>query len=153
MDPAKRQPKRVRLPVSPDECRWANARGTIGGLPAFIRINSTLQEIAPCPGFGHEALVRIAFNSAGDNGMPESEDDLTAVDEIEDCCKERLEAGGTAALALVITCDGARELYFYSSDPRAAVSAWESLQPRFTTHRVEFGVRPDDRWEVLGNFA
>jgi hypothetical protein len=153
MDPRRKQPG-ARLPVDPDECRWANAKGTIQGMPAFVRINTTLQEMGPCPGFGHEVSVLIHFTSAGDNGLPESEDDLSAVDEIEDLCKERLEAGGTAALALVITSGGTRELTFYSSDPQAAVTAWEyHIQPRVTTHRAELLVRPDGRWEALQQFA
>jgi hypothetical protein len=146
--------RRARLPVHPDDCRWANAKGDLKGWPAYFRINTSLQDFAPCGGFDHEILILIHFNSAGDNGLPEDEDDLTAVDGIEDRIKDRLEADRTAVLALVITCEGARELYFYMADPKAAIQAWEDdLQPDIKTHRVRFEIRPDEDWRVYRKFA
>ncbi len=154
MPSSKRRRSNNRLPVDPADCAWLNAKGTIQGLPAYFRLNESLKELAPCSGFEYEVLVLIYFNSTGDNGMPQSERDLTQVDDIEDQFKDHLEATGSAILALVITTDGAREVYFYSSDPEAAIDEWEEkLQPRMRTHKVEFKVRPDEEWEAYQEFA
>jgi len=143
-----------RLPVLPDDCRWANAKGTIRGKPAYVRLNTSLQNHAPVAGFDSEVLVVIYFNSTGDSGLPQSEADLTVVDDIEEVFKSRLEEDGTAILALIVTHDGARELYFYSSDPDAAIEHWEqTLRRRIQTHQVQFKVRPDAEWEVYADFA
>jgi hypothetical protein len=148
MSDAKRRP-RPRPPITPDDCEWANAQGTISGLPAYLRINATLEETAPWRGYDHEVMVAIKFNDVGETGMPTAEEDLNTVDEIEDRVKERLEADGKAILALVLTSDGRRELYFYTVDAKEAVRAWEEdLEPALTTHHVEIHVRPDAEWGV-----
>jgi hypothetical protein len=154
MPSPKRRRSSKRPPVDPADCAWLNAKGTIQDFPAYFRLNGSLKERAPCTGFEYEVLVLIYFNSTGDNGLPQSEKDLSAVDDIEDKFKDRLEATGSAILALVITTDGARELYFYSSDPDAAIAEWEEkLQPRMRTHKVEFKIRPDEEWDIYRKFA
>lgn len=143
-----------RFVHSPGGCSWENARGHLGGLPAFLRVNATLRDHVPRPGFGHEIAVVIHFNSAGADGLPESEQDLSAVDEIEEGIKECLESSGTAVLAVVVTCDGVRRLYFYSSDAPAAIERRErELGPGMETHRVDFDIRPDPAWERYNEFA
>ncbi len=133
---------------------WVNMKGQIQGLPAYIRYDSTLKKIAPHPEYGYEILVTISFNSAGETGLPSDEDDLCAVDDIEDRFKDELEESDTAVLALILTTGGVRELYFYSSNPNRAIGRWEDeLQPRMDTHHVEFVIRRDAKWEMYHRFA
>jgi Family of unknown function (DUF695) len=154
MWPFKKDRKAGPIVPDPEGRGWVNMKGTIQGLPAYIRYDSTLKKVAPHPDYRHEVLVTIAFNSARENGLPASEDDLCAVDDIEDLFKSRLEKDQTAVLALVITTGGVRELYFYSSDPDNAIRHWEDyLQPRMDTHQVEFVIRPDADWEIYHKFA
>jgi hypothetical protein len=142
------------LNLDPERQDWMNMKGEIQGLPAFIRLDAGLKKVAPHADYGYEILVSISFNSAQDNGLPESEDDLCAVDDIEELFKTQLERGQNAVLALVITTGGVRELYFYCANPDLAVRRWEDfLQPRMETHQVHFVIRPDADWEVYHQFA
>jgi hypothetical protein len=154
MWPFKKSVQAGPIPRDPEGRGWVNMKGTIQGLPAYIRFDSTLKKIAPHPDYRHEILVTIAFNSAEEDGLPSSEDDLCEADDIEDLFKSRLEKDETAVLALILTTGGVRELYFYSSDPDSAIRRWEKfLQPRMETHQVEFAVRPDPAWEIFHKFA
>jgi hypothetical protein len=154
MSASKKRRNSNKLSPDPDAEDWVNMQGEIGGLPAFVRVNVGVKKLAPHPDYGHEILVSSAFNTAQENGLPASEEDLSQVDEIEELCKTELEKGQTALLVLVVTSGGVRELYFYSSDPEDAIRRWEAaIQPRIQTHEVEFRVRPDPDWEVYQQFA
>lgn len=83
-------------------------KGEIEGLPAFMRLDAGLKKSAGHPDFGHEILVVIGFNSANENGLPSSKEDLTEVDELEERIKDHLESEQTAILALILTHGGVR---------------------------------------------
>jgi hypothetical protein len=141
------------FPAHSDACEWANAQGKMGGLPALLRINVTLEPLAPIPDYSHLAIVSIFFNDTKENGLPASQDDSDEVDKLEDRVRARLETGGTI-LALAVTHSGARELHFYTSAPEAVMDAWESgLGASIVSHRVEIAVEPDQGWESFKSFT
>ncbi len=142
---------RKPAPISfdPNRSDWVNMKGEIEGLPAFMRLDAGLKKSAGHPDFGHEILVVIGFNSANENGLPSSKEDLTEVDELEERIKDHLESEQTAILALILTHGGVRQLYFYSSDPDRAIRQWEdNLRPQIETRSVEFFIRPEPKWEM-----
>jgi len=148
--------KRRTLPGPPagSEPRdWANMRGEINGRPAFIRIRTSLSQPAARMGYDHEITAQIAFHELQDNGLPASDEELTAVDELEDWIKAHLESASPSVLGLVITGSGVRVCYFYSADPQAAIRVWETqLQPHIGGQQVTFQIRPDAQWQMYRRF-
>lgn len=135
------------------ECEWTNAQGEMNGLPAFLRVNATLQALAPIPMFTHLARFVLYFSNPGGDGMPQEEADFLGVDAIEDLVVDKMEAAG-ATLSLSLTHDGARELFFYTPNPQSAIEAWENqLQPAIKTHEVEFLLEEDEEWNAYRSFA
>ena len=146
-----------RPPDSPalmnDPRDWANMKGEIGGEPVFIRIRTSLRDPALQRAYGHEISTQINFRELQDNGLPSSEEELTAVDELEDWLKDRLESSSRSLLGLVLTGSGVRVCYFYSADPQAAIRIWEQeLQPNIRNHQVTFQIRPDPQWQMYRRF-
>lgn len=135
--------------------QWANLKGESGGLPVYVRVNTALRTIKGHPAYDHEIRVSIAFNSTDEEtGLPVEEDDLQQVDELEDVFRDCLQAGQESLLALVMTTNGTRDLYFYSSNAQGAIGKFENnLRPRMTTHQVEFSARPDSNWEMFERFS
>lgn len=141
------------VPSTSADCLWANATGEIEGLPAYLRINSTLEKMAPVSGYDHLAVVTLWFKDPGDDGMPKDTEDVAGVDALEELVVGRLENGRTI-LALALTNDGARELYFYSSAPQAAIEAWEKeLLPAIKSHEAEINIEPDEGWEAFKTYT
>jgi hypothetical protein len=133
---------------------WANLQAEMqGGMPLFARIRTSLADRRVQAKYGHEIAVVLHMLESDETGMPTSGEELDALDALEDRFKDRLEQGGTAVLALVVTTEGTRTLYFYSADPQPAIRAWErELQPTIRDRRVTFDIQPDAAWEAYRCF-
>jgi hypothetical protein len=142
------------MPAANSEARdWANMRGELGSKTVFVRIRTSLRARSAQVSYEHEITVEIAFHELQENGLPSSHEELTAVDELEDWLKDRLESASRSVLGLVITGDGVRVCYFYSADPRTAIRVWEEeLQPNVHSHQLTFRVRPDPEWQMYRSF-
>jgi hypothetical protein len=139
----KRRPPAV--PSSESAARdWANLRGVRGGKAVFVRICTSFRERSVQASYNHEITAEIAFHELQANGLPASHEELTAVDELEEWLKDRLESASRSVLGLVIT--------GYSADPKTAVRVWEELQPKVHSHQVTFRVRPDVEWQMYRSF-
>jgi hypothetical protein len=102
----------------------------------------------------HEVLVLIGFNDVLDNGLPSSEEDLQSARDLEGWIGDCLRARCPTEKAVHVTGDGAREAWFYTADPVAAIEVWEKqLQPNISSHQVAFYVRHDPEWQVYNHFA
>lgn len=134
---------------------WSNLQAELeGGMPLFVRIRTSLADRQVQTRYGHEIAVVLEILDADETGMPTSEEELDALDVLEDLFKDRLEQSGNAVLALVVTTGGTRTLYFYSADPHSAIRAWESeIQPTILNRRVSFDIQPDPEWEAYRCFA
>lgn len=143
-----------RPPAAGSEPRdWLNMKAEMDGRPVFIRMHASLRDPAVQRAYGHQISTRITFHELQENGLPSSDEELTAVDELEDWLKDRLEASSHTLLALVLTGYGVRDCYFYSSDPQSAIRVWEQeLQPNIRSHQVAFEIRPDPQWEMYRRF-
>ena len=140
-------------PVEPRD--WANLQAEIeSGMPLFARIRTSLADHRVQARYGHEIAVILHILDPDESGMPSSEEELDALDVLEDQFKDHLEQGGAAVLALVVTTEGTRTLYFYTADPQAAIQAWErELQPTIQDRRVTFDIQPDPEWGAYRCFA
>src|SRR4051812_22669795 len=93
---------------------WANLSGTLSGKPAQLRRNDGILPLRNEPTWAHEVRVAIRFNRVGGDGLPDGKDEYVTLDAVEDLYRDGLQREGTAALALVITTDGIRDLIFYT---------------------------------------
>jgi hypothetical protein len=133
---------------------WANLSGTLHHKPAQFRRNDGMLSLRDDPAWSHEVRVAIRFNRVRDDGLPDGKEEYVALDAVEDLYRDALQRDGTAALALVITTDGIRDLIFYTCDPEAVIREFEtSLKPATRTHNVELTIRVDPRWELYRRFA
>ena len=132
---------------------WVNMKAEMSGRPVFIRIRASLRDQTVQRRYGHEICTRIVFHELQDNGLPSSDEELTAVDELEGWIMDRLESTSCNVLALVLTGYGVRDCFFYSSDPQAAIRIWDQeLQPNIRSHRVTFDIRPEPQWQMYRRF-
>jgi hypothetical protein len=146
-------PFKKRPPSPPDieldlEGSWVNLRIDNDERPGFVRVNAGLKKIAGHPAYHHEAVISIPFHEVRDNGLPSSEEELTAVEEIEDKVRAALQANRESLLAVVHTRDGRRDLVFYTSNPEAVVAWFERQKLKKLSHRLKLSLRPDARWET-----
>lgn len=147
----KREPQEPAAISEPRD--WVNIKAEMSGRPVFIRLRASLRDPAVQRAYGHEICTRITFHQLQDNGLPSSDEELTAVDELEDWLKDRLEASSRTLLALVVTGYGVRDCFFYSSDPQSDIRVWEQeLQPSIHSHQVTFNIRPDPQWQMYKRF-
>ena len=131
---------------------WANLRVDNDGRPGFVRVNRGLAPAAGHPSYSYEVKLTISYENVGDTGLPTVDEEMEAVDRIEDRVRAALEADRRSLLAVVLTRDGVRELTFYTRDPEG-VAAWFEQQKRAPmTHTLEILIRPDPRWEVFRTY-
>lgn len=136
------------------DATWANLSGTLSGKPAQLRRNDGILPLRDDPAWANEVRVAIRFNRVRDDGLPDGKDEYVALDAIEDLYRDGLQRNGAAALALVITTDGIRDLIFYTCDPGAVIREFQtSLRPATRTHNVELTIRVDPQWELYRRFA
>jgi hypothetical protein len=110
------------------------------------------EDLEECtPPLDHEVLVRVTFNDPSDQGLP-SREELDIARRYEDWIAAHLQARCPVEKAVQMTGNGVRDVYFYCSDPAAALRAWEEeLQPAIRSHQVAFYVRESPDREVLNN--
>jgi Family of unknown function (DUF695) len=149
----KKWPPPGRLRVELDG-KWASLQGEMDGRVAVVRVNEGLKEFVGHPAYNHRVIASILFNSTRDDGLPGTKNELNAIDRIEDGYRSALQCEQESLLAIVVTTDGRRDLIFYTSSPQQAVHKFENdLRPLLTTHRVEFLVHPDAKWELYRDFT
>ena len=133
---------------------WASLKGEMDGRLAFVRVNEGLKEFVGHPAYNHRVIASIVFNASGADGMPATKDEATAIDRMEDGYRGALQTEQESLLAIVVTTDGRRDLIFYTSSPQQAFHKFENdLRPLLTTHRVEFLIHPDAKWELYRDFT
>src|SRR5262245_30851974 len=128
------------------EGEWQAMEGTMGGSPALVLLNTGLRRVAGHPAYDHRLAVHVPFNRARPDGMPETEDEYTAVQEIGTRLGEGLEEGQQSLLAATIMTKGRRDLILHTHDVDGALRRLESLKAGVQTHRVEASAERDTFW-------
>jgi hypothetical protein len=149
---ARRYPPPGELPLD-TEGSWQGLRGVIDGAPAWVLLNTALRRFAGHPAYDRRLTVAIPFNQAGPDGMPASEKELTAVQDIGTRLGEALEEGQQSLLALTLMTRGRRKLVLYTSNADAARRRLDELRAGVETHRVEAGVEWDTFWGMYRSFC
>ncbi len=147
----KRYPPVGSLPLDPEgQCQMM--QGTISGAPALVLLYVEMQRWAGHPRYDRRLVVSIHFNQVRDDGMAETEEEHTEVQEIGERIAESLGEDQQSLLTLEITTQGRRDLVFYSSDAEAALERLEELRPSIWSHSLETAVEYDTFWGAYQSF-
>jgi len=95
--------------------QWSMLQAQLGEHPALIRKNQSIEDVDYVL-FPHQLIASIQIDTTGAERLPEGSEEQEALDETEDCLTELMCDEFGAALALVVTTDGVRDLFFYCSE-------------------------------------
>jgi len=95
--------------------------------------------------------VAVPLHAPEPNGLPGTDESI-ALGEIEDNLLSALCASRQTIPALVITTGGFREFVFYTSVPHEAAKALENLRDTTSSHKLQFYVESDPKWQVYRDF-
>ena len=136
---------------TPPEDSWAVAQAELDGKPMFLRINEGLRPWVGRSPFGHRFGVTVPLRAPNEHGLP-TDEEASALEQIEEALLAAFPPGGPSLLAVVITTGGFREWVFYTSAADEVGPALEALRPRAAPHEVQFYVEPDRKWAVFRSF-
>ena len=96
-------------------------------------------------------IVEWRFSEPLPDGLPSAAEHEQMV-AFRDLIKNPLEAGGEGLLAIISTCNGYRELYFYCRDPKLLSDRFnEAVEGRELP--VELHAGSDPEWNVYSQFT
>jgi hypothetical protein len=141
------------LPLDPEQAGWQALRGTLNGSPAMILLNVGLRPVAGHPAYDQRLVVSVPFNEARDDGMPGSEEEYLAVQEIGERLADALLEGQECLLGLTIMTQGRRDLILYTSNAESSLRKLEELRAGIESHEVQADVERDTFWGLYRNFV
>jgi hypothetical protein len=133
-----------------DEAGWQGLEGTISGVPAVALLNTALQGVVGHPDYDHRLVVTIPYRARPD-GMPASDEEYDAVQELGSQLGEELEEGQESLLAITIMTGGRRELILYTHDAPSALQRLEDLRAE-APRDFEADVQRDTFWGMYRAF-
>jgi hypothetical protein len=149
---ARRYPPPGELPLD-EEGSWQALSGAIDDAPALILLNTAVRRFAGHPAYDRRLTVAVPFNQADPDGMPASQKEFAAIQDIGTRLGEALEEGQQSLLALTVMNQGRRKLVLYTSDADAALRRLDELRAEVETHRVAADVEWDAFWGMYRTFC
>ncbi len=140
------------LSFDPDD-GWQGMQGTINGSDALILFQTGLRPLAGHPDYDQRLIVRVPFHQARPDGMPATEQEYLAVQDLGEKMSGLLQQGQQSLLAMTIMTRGRRDLIFYTSDARGALGRLAPFCAGEQTHRVETDVERDTFWGMYRSFC
>ena len=135
----------------PADDSWSIATAERDGAPMLLRLNAALKSFVGSPAFSHRVGVAVPLQAPEPNGLPGTGESI-ALGEIEDNLLSVLCASRQTIAALIITTGGFREFVFYTSVPQEAAKTLEQLRDATSSHKLQFYVESDPKWEVYRSF-
>lgn len=119
--------------------------------PASIAVDLALAARAPIRAQPHMAYVLVYMRQPNAEGLTSAEEfDMLVA--IEDAVEAAVCGAGSTTYAGRNTCNGARDLYFYTSDPDGFAAAATQAMRRFPDYQFDVGSQPDPAWETYRDF-
>lgn len=144
---ARKYPPPGSLVLDP-EGEWQAMQGKIDGSPALVLLNTGLRGVAGHPAYDHRLEVSVPFNRARADGMPATEEEYLATQDLGTRLGEALEQDQESLLAATIMTKGRRDLILYTHNAASALGRLEGLRAEVSTHRVEARVERDTFWAL-----
>lgn len=130
---------------------WLNASGKMSGIMTHVRLNTSLAD-RDRQTHPYVLIVTLVFRSTDDEGLPADHDEHDAVDRAEEAIADRLEADHDALFGLVVTCEGARDLFLFlpTEVPDEVVS--RLIEYEAAAFDYDFAIEFDPDWSMYSNF-
>jgi hypothetical protein len=144
----KKYPPPGSLPL--DQAGWQAMQGSINDAPALVFLDAGLRQVAGHPAYDCRLVVTIPFQ-ARDDGMPDSDEELAAVQELGSHLADELQHEQQSLHALTVVTQGRRDLILYTHDARAAQQRLEELRAG-ASRTFEFDVSRDSFWGTYRTF-
>ena len=122
----------------------------IEGVPASIRTNLALIEVAPLEGLTQRLQFYIKMQNPRPDGLSSNEEYPILCD-IEDAIGEKAGATG-AVLAGVVRSEGFLELWFYTQNAEALAKTCEEALQAFEGYQSGYNIAEDPEWEDYFGF-
>lgn len=122
----------------------------IEGVPASIRTNLALIEVAPLEGLTQRLQFYIKMQNPRPDGLSSNEEYPILCD-IEDAIGEKAGATG-AVLAGVVRSEGFLELWFYTQNAEALAKTCEEALQTFEGYQSGYNIAEDPEWEDYFGF-
>lgn len=118
----------------------------------IIRCNLSVVTIAGSPQYKIRVLVKAAFHTPTENGMPEAAESQELYD-VEDAVCDRFEAAGFALLVLTMVGNNAKEMIFYAKDGDRAKELLAELRAQISSHKIQHNITEDAEWSTYRRFV
>ena len=122
----------------------------IEGVPASIRTNLALFELAPLEGLSQRLQFYIKMQNPTPDGFP-SKEEYPILCDIEDAISEKAEPTG-AVLAGVVKSEGFLELWFYCNNAEVLAQTCEEALQAFEGYKSGYNTAEDAQWEDYFDF-
>ena len=122
----------------------------IEGIPASIRTNLALFEVAPLEGLSQRLQFYIKMQNPTPEGFP-SKEEYPILCDIEDAIGDKAEATG-AVLAGVVKSEGFLELWFYCNNAEVLAQTCEEALQVFEGYKSGYNTAEDAQWEDYFDF-
>ena len=122
----------------------------IEGVPASIRTNLALIEVAPLEGLTQRLQFYIKMQNPRPDGLSSNEE-YPILCAIEDAIGEKAEATG-AVSAGVVKSEGFLELWFYTQNAEALAKTCEEALQAFEGYQSGYNIAEDPEWEDYFGF-
>jgi hypothetical protein len=127
---------------------WALAEGVHEDKPLVIRFRPDLRMVTDFRGYPLLLEIAWPFDSPDESGLP-CEEEVAAMDQFEERILDAYECDAHAVLTAVITTNGARQWFFYTSDADECGQRLADMPQEEELYPVELTAEDDPNWSFL----
>jgi len=131
---------------------WSLGEGKHNDKPLVIRFRQNLLPLAGHPEYPNRLKISWTFRAKTANGMP-TPDEGNEMGTFEDRLVEALEKGNQAILTVVVTNDGKRDWYFYTSDVTETGKRINDMPQEKEAYPVQISVARDEAWDFYRDIS
>lgn len=138
------------MPYKQDE--WTNASGELSGNTAYVRRNVSLtdNERASRP---YVLVLTLIFDDVDEDGMPSTDEALTAADLMEQRLADQFVADHDALFGMIVTSDGTRDLFLFLGRELSEPEIERAIQAAEPDMDFDFDLEHDPQWQVYYDLA
>jgi len=125
--------------------QWLNAEGKLDGSKAVLRKNLSAGEAKPTK--PTVIMLTIIVTQTNQLSLPANDAELNALDAVEEQVADLFCQTFAAEFALTVTCDGTRDLFFYTAKVPSDNEIENEMAHLNLTYDYDFVVQEDANWD------
>lgn len=141
-----------KKPNYPTESAWAVLKGQHNGKPMFIRRNESAAQLEGHAEYGYRVGVAVPLLAPNNDGLP-SNDEMEALNKIEDALSVAFENQQASLQVLAVTTNAMREFIFYTRVPAEIEARLNTVRSQFPNRELQFYIAADSKWDGYAQFA